>query len=136
MHCAACTYLFLTATAQLNQADASCLYPPALVDWTPMANSRFWASPTREPKLPVWLPWLEKSEKKSSRSRNQRNKERLEELAPRQRERIRIMSGAFDDQEVDEKIALQNSEMLDVERGDVLVGQSGRYLHPRLFKVI
>jgi len=101
-----------------------------------MANSRFWASPTREPKLPVWLPWLEKSEKKSSRSRNQRNKERLEELAPRQRERIRIMSGAFDDQEVDEKIALQNSEMLDVERGDVLVGQSGRYLHPRLFKVI
>jgi len=120
----------------LNQADASGLYPPALVDWTPMANLRFWASPTREPKLPIWLPWLEKPEKKSSRSRTRRNKERLEELTPRQRERIRIMSGAFDDQEVDEKVALDWSKDLDVNKGDVLVGQGGKYLHPRLFRVI
>jgi len=46
------------------------------------------------------------------------------------------MSGAFDDQEVDEKVALAGSEILDVGRGDVLVGQGGRYLHPRLFRVI
>jgi len=46
------------------------------------------------------------------------------------------MSGAFDDQEVDEKVALSNSRDLDVGRGDVLVGQGGKYLHPRLFRVI
>jgi len=106
-------------------------------DWTPMANSRFWANPTREPRLPIWLPWLStESEKCSSPSRDQRNQKRLEELTPRQRERIRIMSGAFDDQEVDEKVALSDSKDLDVGRGDVLVGQGGKYLHPRLFKVI
>jgi len=46
------------------------------------------------------------------------------------------MSGAFDDQEVDEKVALAGSGILDVAKGDVLVGQGGRYLHPRLFRVI
>jgi len=46
------------------------------------------------------------------------------------------MSGAFDDQECDEKVALGGSIILDVTRGDVLVGQGGKYLHPRLFRVI
>lgn len=45
------------------------------------------------------------------------------------------MSGAFDDQEVDEKVALDWSKDLDVNKGDVLVGQGGKYLHPRLFRV-
>jgi len=102
-----------------------------------MAPPRFWAYPTRERILSVSFVRLScQRPKHSSPSRGKRNLERLEELTPRQREKIRIMSGAFDDQEVDEKIALQNSVMLDVGRGDVLVGQSGRYLHPRLFRVI
>jgi len=46
------------------------------------------------------------------------------------------MSGAFDDQERNEKVALGGSMILDVARGDVLVGQGGKYLHPRLFRVI
>jgi len=46
------------------------------------------------------------------------------------------MSGAFDDEERDEKVALASSQVLDVWRGDVLVGQGGRHLHPRLFRVI
>jgi len=45
------------------------------------------------------------------------------------------MSSAFDDEEVDEKVALSGSMILDVGRGDVLVGQGGKYLHPRLFRV-
>jgi len=102
-----------------------------------MANRRFWANPTREPKLPIWFPWLsQEPEKHSSPSRDQRNEERREKLTDREKERIRIMSGAFDDEERDEKVALQSSELLDVWRGDVLVGQGGRHLHPRLFRVI
>jgi len=46
------------------------------------------------------------------------------------------MSSAFHDREISEKVALAGSEILNVNRGDVLVGQGGRYLHPRLFKVI
>ena len=46
------------------------------------------------------------------------------------------MSGAYHDRQVCEKIALDGSEILDVSRGDVLVGQGGKYLHPRLFRVI
>ena len=100
-----------------------------------MGNPRFWANPRREPKLPIWFPWLSREpEKHSSPSRDQRNQKRLEELAPRQRERIRIMSGSFDDQEVDEKVALASSQILDVGRGDILVGQGGKTLHPKLFK--
>jgi len=91
--------------------------------------------------MPKWYgAWLKllakKKEKQSSPNRDKRNETRERTLTDRQKERIRIMSGAFDDQEVDEKIALQNSAMLDVGRGDVLVGQSGRYLHPRLFREI
>jgi len=44
------------------------------------------------------------------------------------------MSGSFDDQERDEKVALDWSKDLDVNKGDVLVGQGGKYLHPRLFR--
>ena len=46
------------------------------------------------------------------------------------------MSGAFHDREVSEKVALGRSDILNIDRGDVLVGQGGRYLHPRLFKVM
>jgi hypothetical protein len=46
------------------------------------------------------------------------------------------MGGAFHDREVSEKVALSGSEILSVDRGDVLVGQGGRYLHPRLFRVM
>jgi hypothetical protein len=46
------------------------------------------------------------------------------------------MSGAYDDEITDEKVALARSEILDVSRGDVLVGQGGKYLHPRLFRVM
>jgi len=53
-----------------------------------------------------------------------------------QLERIRIMSGAFEDQIFDEKVALDRSLVLDVDRGDVLVGQGGKYMHPCLFKSI
>ena len=102
-----------------------------------MAKPRFWAFSTGEPKLPIWTPWLYREpEKHSSPSRDRRGQKRLEKLTSRQRERIRIMSRAFDDQEVDEKVALAGSKVLDEGRGDVLVGQGGKYLHPRLFKVI
>jgi len=46
------------------------------------------------------------------------------------------MSEAFHDREVSEKVALGKSDTLDIDRGDVLVGQGGRYLHPQLCKVI
>ena len=46
------------------------------------------------------------------------------------------MSGAFHDREVSEKVALRESDILNIDRGDVLVGQGGRYLHPCLFRVI
>ena len=45
------------------------------------------------------------------------------------------MSGAFHDREVSEKIALGSSSVIRVDRGDVLVGQGGKYLHPQLFRI-
>jgi len=42
------------------------------------------------------------------------------------------VSGAFNDEEVDEKVALNDSMMFTVERRDSLVGQDGKYL----FRVI
>ena len=110
-----------------------------------MANSQqLWyenrISPHQRIEPPKWYgAWLKllskKREKRPSPDRNQRNKERTKRLSNQQKERIRIMSGSFDDHEVDEKVALDNSMMLTVERGDVLVGQGGKYLHPRLFRV-
>jgi len=82
----------------------------------------------------AWLKLLSKKIEKSSPNRGRRNETRDRALTDRQKERIRIMSGAFDDDMVDEKVALDNSSMLGVQRADVLVGQGGKYLHPRLFR--
>jgi len=108
-----------------------------------MANSQFWheteANPSQRVETPRWFgAWLKllSQPRHSGPCREKRNETRERILSTRQIERIRIMSGAFDDQEVDEKVALAGSGILDVAKGDVLVGQGGRYLHPRLFRVI
>ena len=46
------------------------------------------------------------------------------------------MAGAFEDHELSEKVALDSSKILDVGRGDVLISQAGKYVHPRLFRVM
>jgi hypothetical protein len=84
----------------------------------------------------AWLKTLVQKNKHSSPARDERNEEREQKLSDRQLERYRIMGGAFHDREVSEKVALDGSEILNVGRGDVLVGQGGKYLHPRLFRVI
>ena len=102
--------------------------------WHQMRNS----SPQKV-ETPKWFQlWLKllSEPKHSSPSRDQRNETHERILSTRRLERIRIMSRAFDDQEVDEKVALGGSSILDVARGDVLVGQGGKYLHPRLFRVV
>jgi len=111
-----------------------------------MANSQqLWhetkINPRQRAESPRWFQaWLkllsEKRTKHISPSEKKHNEIRERKLTARHLERIRIMSGSFDDQERDEKVALDSSKDLDVDKGDVLVGQGGRYLHPRLFRVI
>jgi hypothetical protein len=84
----------------------------------------------------AWLKILAERNKHSSPTRDERNEDRERKLSTRQLERIKIMGGAFHDREVSEKVALSGSEILSVDRGDVLVGQGGRYLHPQLFRVM
>jgi hypothetical protein len=84
----------------------------------------------------AWIKILAEKNKHSSPARDARNEDRERKLSTRQLERIRIMGGAFHDREVSEKVALSGSDVLNVGRGDVLVGQGGKYLHPQLFKVI
>jgi len=86
--------------------------------------------------LQAWLKTLAEKNKRTKPSREKRNEEREQKLSARQLERNRIMGGAFHDREISEKVALSGSTILGVGRGDVLVGQGGRYLHPRLFRVI
>ena len=107
-------------------------------------SQRFWyvtriKPPARAPApawYQVWLKTLAEKNKHTKPSRDKRNEDRERKLSTRQLERRRIMSSAFHDREISEKVALAGSEILNVNRGDVLVGQGGRYLHPRLFKVI
>ena len=106
-----------------------------------MANSQqLWHEAHPKPETPkwyqAWLKLLSEKRTKPSPSRDKRNETNKRKLTTRQLERIRIMSGSFDDKECDEKVALGGSIILDVTRGDVLVGQGGKYLHPRLFRVI
>jgi len=109
-----------------------------------MANSQqLWhetkTNPPTRVETPRWFgAWLKllSQPRHSSPSRDQRNKARERTLSTRQLERIKIMSGAFDDREISEKVALAGSSILDVGRGDVLISQAGKYVHPRLFRVI
>jgi len=113
--------------------------------WTSIQKpQRFWYVTRTEPPAraptPVWYQaWLKALAEKSKHtkpSRERRNEDRERKLSTRQLERRRIISGAFHDREVSEKVALGKSDILSIDRGDVLVGQGGRYLHPRLFKVM
>lgn len=127
-------------------AHPPCVLPPSRRDWTLTMNSQgLWhETKTRPPQVhhcPAWLKGRFKSttqRKHSSPSRIHRNEARRknweETLTLKQRERVRIMSRAFNDPEASEKIALDDSSLLQVYKGDVLMGQGGRYLHPRLFK--
>ena len=120
------------------------LSPPARVRTLTMNSQVLWhetkLSPRKAAPPPWYNTWLkllsERRTKHISPSQGKHNEMRKRKLTTRQLERIRVMSGAFDDEEVDEKVALGDSMMLMVERGDVLVGQGGKYLHPRLFRVI
>jgi hypothetical protein len=113
--------------------------------WTSIPKShRFWyvtrtKPPARAPApawYQAWLKTLAEKNKHTKPSRDKRNEDRERKLSTRQLERRRIMSGAFHDREVSEKVALGRSDILNIDRGDVLVGQGGRYLHPRLFRVM
>jgi hypothetical protein len=98
-------------------------------------------SPHKKPEVQPWYKaWIqtlaerERKHKSPSEKRHDEIRERV--LTERQKERIRIMSGSFHDREVSEKVALSRSTILHMDQGDVLVGQSGHYLHPSLFKKI
>ena len=109
-----------------------------------MANSQqLWyetkTNPCPKAQAPRWFQaWLKllSQPKHSSSSRDKRNEARERALSTRQLERIRIMAGAFEDHELSEKVALDSSKILDVGRGDVLISQAGKYVHPRLFRVM
>jgi len=107
-----------------------------------MAKTQLWYETKTNPPKPQPKPWFKfwiatLAKKKHKSSSQEKHDERREiVLSDRQLERINLMNGSFLDREVAEKVALSDSGMLRVSRGDVLVGQGGKYLHPRLFKVI